>query len=99
MTERALHGRGHSDIAPYTPGYDTSTFVNEGPFFDTHPGVTPHVTRYERTDMSGKLIESWERNKNGVMVNTTARDILRDKLARAQEELELLMLKEKHNDN
>ena len=88
MIERTLYGPAHSDIAPYTPSYDTSTFVNEGPFFDTHPGVIPHVTRYERTDMSGKLLESWERDKNGVMVETTKRDLLYAEIISAQEALD-----------
>lgn len=74
----------------YTPSYDTSHFVNTGAFFDTHPGVTPNVTRYERTDMSGKLVESWERNKNGVMVNVTKRDALIAQTIEAEEALNKL---------
>lgn len=77
-------------IPPYDPPYDTSSFVNSGEFFDTHPGVIPHVTRYESRDLAGNLIESWERDKNGVMVNVTARDNTYAELIAAQEALERL---------
>lgn len=81
---------GHKRPIEYTAPYDTSTFVNDGPFFDTHPGVTPNVRRYERTDMTGKLIESWERDKNGVMVDVTKRDLLYKELENAQETIDKL---------
>ena len=72
----------------YTPPYDTSNFVNDGTFFDTHPGVTRNVKRYERLDGSGNVIESWERNEKGVMVDVTKRDELYRKIADAKEALE-----------
>ena len=72
----------------HNPTYDTSNFVNKGKFFDTHPGVIPNITRYERTDLAGKVIESWERNKNGVMVDVTERDKLYAEIEAAQEALE-----------
>lgn len=81
---------GHKCPIVYEAPYDTSTFVNEGPFFDTHPGVTPNVRRYERTDMTGKLVESWERDKNGVMVDVTKRDLLYKELEDAQENIDKL---------
>lgn len=85
MTTRYIEG--HDRPIVYEAPYDTSTFVNTGTFFDTHPGVTPNVRRYERTDMTGKLIESWERDKNGVMVDVTKRDLLYKELEDAQEAL------------
>lgn len=88
-----LYHNDKSQIPPYTPPYDTSHFVNEGEFFDTHPGVVPHVTRYEQLDGSGKVIESWERDKNGVMVNVTARDKLYREIADAQDALEEIKAK------
>lgn len=70
------------------PKYDTSNFVNEGPFFDKHPDVIKNIIRFEATDISGNIVESWERDKNGVMIETTQRDILREELVKAQEELQ-----------
>lgn len=77
----------------YKAPYDTSHFVNTGTFFDTHPGVTFNVTRYERSDEKGKIIESWERDKNGVMVDVTKRDKLYAEIAEAQEALEEMRTK------
>lgn len=74
----------------HNPSYDTSTFVNNGPFFKKHPDVIPNVTRFESTDCAGKLIESWERDKNGRMVNTTKRDKLYAELIEAQEQINKL---------
>lgn len=76
------------------PDYDTSHFVNEGIFFDTHPGVTPYVTSYTREDGAGNVIESWERDKNGVMIDVTKRDKLRAEIAAAQEALNNIKEKE-----
>lgn len=76
------------------PKYDTSHFVNEGPFFDKHPDVIKNVIRFELTDLSGNIVESWERDKSGVMVETTQRDILREELVKAQEELQQIKDKE-----
>lgn len=91
MREVILPAATHSVIKPYKPHYDTSNFVNTGEFFDTHPGVIPHVTRYERVALNGDIIETWERDKNGVMVDVTQRDKYRKQLIEAQEELERLM--------
>jgi hypothetical protein len=82
------------------PKYDTSHFVNEGPFFDKHPDVIKNIIRFEATDISGNIVESWERDKNGVMVETTKRDKLREELVKAQEELQRIKDKEANaNDN
>jgi hypothetical protein len=78
----------------YEPSYDTSNFVNEGTFFDTHPGVTRNVKRYEKLDGSGNVIESWERNEKGVMVDVTKRDKLRAEIVAAQEALNNIKEKE-----
>lgn len=79
----------------HKPKYDTSNFVNEGEFFDTHPGVIPNITRFERLDGAGNVVESWERNKNGVMVETTQRDKLYAELEEAQEKLSKLKEKQR----
>ena len=76
------------------PKYDTSHFVNEGPFFDKHPDVIKNIIRFESIDLSGNIVESWERDSNGVMVETTQRDILREELIKAQEELQRIKDKE-----
>lgn len=77
--------------------YDTSTFVNEGPFFDKHPDVIKSIIRFEAVDEYGKIVETWERDSNGVMIETTKRDLLREELIKAQEELQ--QLKDKENSN
>lgn len=82
------------------PKYDTSNFVNEGPFFDKHPDVIKNITRFEATDLEGNIVESWERNESGVMVETTQRDRLREELVKAQEELQRIKDKEANaNEN
>ena len=90
-----IDGGNTCKIPAYNPKYDTSNFVNDGPFFELHPGTIPHITRYERQDERGDIVESWERDKNGRMVETTQRDKLYKELADAQEALEELKAKEK----
>lgn len=92
-----LYHNDRSQIAPYKPPYDTSHFVNDGEFFDTHPGVIPAVTRYEQINERGEIAESWERDKNGRMINVTMRDRLYKEIADAQDALEEIRLKEKAN--
>ena len=75
---------------------DRDKFVNDGPFFDKYPDIYPDVTRYERTDMSGKIVESWERGDDGRMHETTKRDKLREEIIEAQEKLN--RLEAKNND-
>lgn len=75
---------------------DRDKFINDGPFFDKYPGIYPDVTRYERTDMSGKIVESWERGDDGRMHETTKRDKLREEIIEAQEKLN--KLEAKNND-
>lgn len=87
MSNKTLPAAYRSTVPPGDPPFDTATFVNTGEFFDTHPGVVPWVTRYEQTALDGSLIESWERDKNGRMVNVTKRDIYRKELIEAQEQL------------
>lgn len=65
-------------------------FVNDGPFWDKYPDVWPDVRRYERFDTEGSLIESWERDTNGRMVEVTQRDKLREEILAAQEQIERL---------
>lgn len=85
-----VEGWDRCKIPPYKTKYDSSTFVNTGEFFDTHPGVMPQVRRYEQLDEKGDIIESWERDKNGVMVNVTKRDALYKELIEAQEAIDKL---------
>ena len=63
-------------------------FVNIGPFWDLHPDVYPEVTRYIDTDEKGNILECWERNKEGIMVDVTAREQARMDLEKAQKEYE-----------
>lgn len=66
---------------------DKDKFVNDGPFFEKYPDVYPFVTRYEQRDCKDRLIESWERFKDGRMHNVTKRDQAREALVEAQEAL------------
>lgn len=61
-------------------------FLNIGPFWDIHPDVYPDVTRYTDTDEKGNILECWERNKEGVMVDVTEREKARVELEKAQKE-------------
>lgn len=70
-----------------------STFVNDGAFFEKHPDVYPLVRRFEETDASGHIIESWERRGDGRMYDVTERDQLREEIAAAQEQIERLEAK------
>lgn len=63
-------------------------FLNIGPFWDKHPDVYPQVTRYIDTDCKGNILECWERNKEGVMVDVTERERARVELEKAQAEYE-----------
>lgn len=63
-------------------------------FFSKHPGVIPNVRRYEYTDPAGNIIESWERNEDGILVETTERDKLYQEIADAQEAIEAIRTKE-----
>jgi hypothetical protein len=94
VTYRRVWENDKSVIQPYQPSYDTSNFVNEGEFFDKHPGVIPNVKCYIRYDSENKVIESWARDDNGVMIETTQRDKLREELIAAQEALAKLNAKE-----
>lgn len=85
-----VDGWNRCKIATAKTPYDTSSFVNDGPFFELHPGTIPTVRRYERQDEQGRVVESWERDKNGRMVETTARDKAIEELIAAQENLEKL---------
>lgn len=76
---------------------DRDKFINDGPFFDKYPDVYPDVTRYERTDERGRIIESWERGDNGRMHDTTKRDKLREEIIAAQEQIERLEVKANEN--
>lgn len=66
---------------------DRDKFVNDGPFFEKYPDIFPDVTRYERTDADGELIESWERGEDGRMHDVTQRDILQAKILATKKEL------------
>lgn len=58
---------------------------NVGPFWDKHPDVYPGVTSYIDTAPNGDIIEYWERDKDGVMVDHTAIAQARLELERAHE--------------
>lgn len=69
---------------------DKDKFINDGPFWELHSDVLPTVTRFEITDTKGHILESWERDKNGRMVETTKRDQAREELIAAQEAMNKL---------
>lgn len=73
----------------------------ERAFADAHPAI---AQRYETEGLEwlnvysdydeGKLVEKWERNKDGYLVDVTGREKAREEIARIQEELEELRRKE-----
>ena len=69
---------------------DRDRFINDGPFFDKYPDIYPDVTRYERLDEKGHVLESWERGDDGRMRETTQRDKIREELIAAEEALSKL---------
>ena len=73
-------------------------FVNEGPFWEKHPDVYPEVTRYIDTDEKGNILECWERNKEGIMVDVTAPEKARNELEKAQKEYERYNDEEEYDD-
>lgn len=66
---------------------DRDRFINDGPFFEKYPDMYKDVTRYERFDVKGNILESWERGDDGRMHETTKRDKLREEIVAAQEVL------------
>ena len=74
-------------------------FVNEGPFWEKHPDVYPEVIRYIDTDEKGNILECWERNKEGIMVDVTAREKARLELEKAQKEYERYVDEEDEYDD
>ena len=76
---------------------DRDKFINDGPFFEKYPDIYPDVTRYEKTDTKGNIIESWERGDDGRMVETTKRDKLREEIIAAEEQI--AKLEAKNNEN
>lgn len=73
-------------------------FINDGPFFDSHPDIYPFVTRYEKTDSKDHIVESWERGEDGRMHDVTKRDQLREELRAAQEQINKLQIQEALTD-
>lgn len=73
-------------------------FLNIGPFWDLHPDVYPEVTRYTDTDEKGNILECWERNNEGVMVDVTERERARIELEKAQAEYESYDDEEEYDD-
>lgn len=74
-------------------------YRNTGPFWKKHPDVYKSVTRFTDTDQKGNIIEAWERDANGVMVDVTAREQARQELIRAQEACDKLGLSEEDYDD
>jgi hypothetical protein len=76
---------------------------NERAFADAHPEI---ATRYADEGLAwlnvytnynnAKIDERWERNKDGVLVNVTEREMAREELVRATEALEAIKKGERH---
>ena len=73
--------------------YDNSLFIA------AHPDLAEAVSRKHggldwikkyTHEKGGKVVEQWERNKDGVLVNVTERERLRNELARIRDEIERL---------
>jgi hypothetical protein len=73
-------------------------FLNIGPFWDIHPDVYPDVTRYTDTDEKGNILECWERNNEGIMVDVTEREKARIELEKAQQEYEKFTEEDEFDD-
>lgn len=80
------------------PNERDDTFVNDGPFFDKYPDVYPNTRCFTATDEEGNIVEQWERNKNGRMVDVTQRARLEQEVAKARQNLEKLCQKEDLTD-
>ena len=73
----------------------------ERAFADAHPAIADRyaieglewLNVYSDYD-EGKLVEKWERDKDGYLVDVTRREKAREEIARIQEELEELRRKE-----
>ena len=64
-----------------------------------HPSLrdiinNPVINTYTCTDEHNSLVEQWERDENGNWNDVTVRELARQELAAAQEELEKLIAKE-----
>ncbi len=68
--------------------------VNSGPFWLTHSDVWPGVKRYIDTNAKGDIIECWERNDEGIMVDVTERERAKMELVKAQEAMAKLMMED-----
>lgn len=77
---------------------DKDKFINDGPLFEKYPDLYPLVTRYERTDVRGNIVESWERFDDGRMHEVTQRDKLREELRRLAEDIDKMQLQEAMKD-
>lgn len=75
-----------------------STFVNDGPFFTKYPDVYPNVKTFVATDEEGNIVEQWERDKSGRMVDVTQRALLEQEVAKARQNLDKLCQKEDLTD-
>lgn len=76
----------------------SAVFVNTGPFWDKYPDVYSEVTRFTSTDINGDLVEAWERDANGVMVDVTEREKAYQELERAQEAMSKFFDEEDDDD-
>ena len=71
------------------------TVKNNDAFIKAHPEIAKDyhdldwLNKYVDYD-NGRVKEQWERNSNGVLVNVTEREQLKEELAKAKEELEKL---------
>ena len=68
-------------------------------FEKRHPGCWPGATRFELTDTRGNILESWEKNADGIWKEVTQRDLARKEIVKAQEELERILEKERKLQN
>lgn len=65
--------------------------VNVGPFWKKHPDVWPGVKRYIDRDSKDNILECWERNEEGIMVDVTEVERAKMELVKAQEALGALV--------
>ena len=81
---------------------------NNDAFVAAHPDLARDVSRKHggldwikkyTHEEGGKIVEWWERNERGELVNVTQRELAREALERAQEEYEALLAQEAEDDD
>ena len=63
-------------------------FNKDGAFYAKHPDIKGVVNKYTRTDINGNILEVWERDETGTLVDVTERVRLEREVQEAKKALE-----------